>query len=65
MKTIDFDFFTFIATHPKLNIDLSIQLLDFFSKLALSDIVHNSVVVPIYFKIIERYKEEKKVETSV
>lgn len=61
MKTVDYDFFYFLADHPKLNVDLGMQLFDLISKLCLGEPVHFFAIEPTLFKIIDRYQNEDRV----
>ena len=58
LKTFDFDFFVFIADHKKLSVGLATQLLDFFSKLYLSEVTASTAIAVPFIRIVRRFCED-------
>ena len=54
-QTFDYDFFAFIAQHPKLNATHAIQMLDLLARQYLNDICNASAVSVPFMMICSRY----------
>jgi hypothetical protein len=54
-KIFDFDFFTFLAKHPKLSIQHAIPLVDLLAKVYLNEVVYASAARVPFVMICARF----------
>ena len=65
LKTVDLEFFSFLADHPKLHVELSVQLLEILQKICLHDTVHFCAVSPIFFRLVSTYIDDERMQEAV
>ena len=56
-QTFDYDFLSFLARHPKLNVQNSIQMLDLLARQYLSDVTNASAASVPFIMICSRYMD--------
>lgn len=54
-QTFDFDFFAYLAKHPKLNITNAIQILDLLARIYLNDVCNASAASVAFVIICSRF----------
>lgn len=60
-KNFDFEFFTYLCKHPKMNLQMAMSMINLFSKIYLEDHVYSSIAkVPLHL-LIKRYYLEHPV----
>lgn len=65
LKTVDLDFFSFLADHPKLHVELSVQLLEILQKICLHDTVHFCSASPIFFRLVSLNIDDERMQEAV
>ncbi len=61
-KIFDFDFFTFLAKHPKLNITHAIPMVDLLAKVYLNEVTYASAAKVPFVMICSRFIQEESMQ---
>jgi hypothetical protein len=61
-KIFDFDFFSFIAKHPKLNIQGAIPLTDMLAKVYLNEVVYSSAAAVPFIQACSRFIHDEQMQ---
>ena len=64
-KIMDFDFFTFLAKHPKLTLLNAIPMADLLAKIYLNDVVYSSAASVPFILVCSRFMQEEAMQEFV
>jgi hypothetical protein len=64
-KIFDFDFFAFIAKHPKLNIQGAILLADLLAKIYLNEVTYSSAAAVPFVLICSRFINDEQMQEFI